>query len=200
MATYFKNIDMNQILIGDEEQGNNGGKYRKVSYKGGQLKGIQLGSGVNDLIRCPFGIEPVAQNQPDKFCIKLEANEHLSTFIQTLDQKVIDCVNDSKLTHRSTLKLGTISNNLKIKIQPDTQILITTMKSPSVLTPPAKGSMKDITPNSMVLPIIKIQGGVYFIEDNYGTSMVATQVLIVNGSPSSETIEFCLGDGVKMEE
>ena len=70
MAVYFKNINVDEIVIGDEESGNNGGKYRKVSYKGGQLKGLQLGGGINDLLRCPYGIEPVAQNQPDKFCIK----------------------------------------------------------------------------------------------------------------------------------
>lgn len=200
MATYFGNINTSQIVIGPEETGNNGGKYRKVSYNNNQVKDVQLGASVHDLVRCPFGIEPVAQNQPDKFCIKIDANEKLSKFIQEIDEKVISAVNDASLTHRSTLRIGTISNNLKIKVQPDTTVLLTTLKSQNVLTQPTQGTMKDITPNSMILPIVKIQGGVYYIEENYGTSIVATQILVVEGDFTSNTVSFCLGDNISMEE
>ena len=80
MARYFGEIDTDKIIIGDEEIGNNGGKYRKISYDGQQMKDIQLGASVNDLLRCPFGIEPVSQNAPDKFCFKVEANDNLTKY------------------------------------------------------------------------------------------------------------------------
>ena len=199
MAMYFQNINVDDVTIGPEEFGNNGGKYRKLSYKNGQLKDVQLGAGLKDLVRCPYGIEPVAQEQPDKYCIKIDANSDLTAFVQALDAKVIEAVNDSSLTHRSTLRIGTISNNMKIKILPDTTILVTTMKNESSMTKPVTGSMQDITYNSMILPIIKIVGGVYFINENYGTSVVASQVLVVKGVNSHTAVDFCLGDGVTMD-
>ena len=199
MARYFGEIDTDKIIIGDEEIGNNGGKYRKISYDGQQMKDIQLGASVNDLLRCPFGIEPVSQNAPDKFCFKVEANDNLTKFIQELDAKVIQSVNDETLTHRSTLRIGTMSNNIRIKILPDTQFLMTFKKSDTVMTQPTIASKEDITANSMVLPIIKIQNGVYYIEENYGTSIVATQVLIVNGHNTNEHVNFLFGTDITME-
>lgn len=200
MARYFGEIDTSKIFIGDVEFGNNGGRYKRISYDGQQIKDIQLGASVNDLLRCPFGIEPVAANAPDKFCFKVDANENLTKFIQDLDAQVIQSVNDETLTHRSTLRVGTLNNNLRIKILPDTQFLTTTKKSENVFTQPATGFKEDITPNSMLLPIIKIQNGVYYIEENYGTSIVATQVLIVKGHNTNEHVPFLFGNNITMEE
>jgi len=199
MATHFTNIDLTKLNIGQIETGNNGGKYMRVSYNGDQLKNVQLGESVHDTLRCPFGSEPVSQDQPNKFCIKLEVSNHLKTFIETIDSTVKQAVNDNSLTHRSTLRDGTMSTTLKLKIMQDTQIFTTTLKD-NKITAPKQASISDITPNSQILAIMKIQGGVYFIENNYGTSMVATQILVVNNADQGQTMSFALGNDITISE
>lgn len=192
MATHFSNINLSELVIGPIETGNNGGKYKTVSYKNAQVKDVQLGESVYDTLRCPFGVEAVAPDQPNKLCIKLDAPEPLAQFIRGIDDAVIKSVNDSSLVHRSTLKTGTMNSTLKLKLPPDTQIFVTTLSN-GKMTNPINGSKEDIIPGCRVLPIIKIQGGVYFVESNYGTSMVATQILIVKGGVP-EPVAFNFGN------
>ncbi len=201
MATYFGNIDLANLEIGPVETGNNGRKYKKISYNGNQLKDIQLGENIRDLLRCPFGVEPVAQDQPNKLCIKVDVTEKLASFIKSIDNKVIEAVNDESLTHRSTLRTS-VNDNLKIKIQTDTQVLVTTLKDKekNIITAPVVGTHDDLKPGCMLLPIIKIQGGVYFIESNYGTSIVASQILIVHGTGDNAEIAFNLGDHIMVDD
>jgi len=190
MATNFANIDLQKLEIGPIETGNNGGKYKRVSYNGDQLKNVQLGASVHSTLRCPYGVEAVSQDQPNKLCIKVDAPDDVKTFVEAIDNLVKNSVNDSSLVHRSTLRLGAVGTTLKLKLQPDTQVFTATLKD-NKLTTPKTGTFDDIKPNSQILPIIKIQGGVYFIEENYGTSLVATQLLIVNRE--TEPISFDLG-------
>ena len=191
MATFYKDIVFSDIKVGPEETGNNGGKYRKISYNGNQLKDVQLGKDVNDLLKCPYGVEPVAQDQPNKFCVKVDVSADLAQFIRSMDDLVISSVNAPGLTHRSTLRsVNAQQDSLKIKILPETQVFV--MNKKEKYSRPELGTTADIKAGSMILPIIKIQGGVYFIESNYGTSMVATQILVVNGAQS--TMHFNLGD------
>tara|TARA_B100000482_G_scaffold190996_1_gene175207 strand:+ start:1769 stop:2368 length:600 start_codon:yes stop_codon:yes gene_type:complete len=196
MATLFTNIDVNKLLIGAVETGNNGGKYMRISYNGDQLKNIQLGESVNHTLRCPFGSEPVSQDQPTKLCIKVEASDKLKSFIESIDTSVKAAVKDDALTHRSTLREGSFTT-LKLKIMQDTQIFVTTLKD-NKITPPKPGTADDIKPNSQVLPIMKIQGGVYFIENNYGTSMVASQILVVDGEQQQQNLSFDFGNDIEI--
>ena len=199
MATHFEKIDVSKLTIGTIETGNNGGKYMKVSYDGDQLKNVQLGESVHDTLRCPFGSEPVSQDQPNKLCIKVEVSDKLKKFVESIDTLVKNAVKDDSLTHGSTLREGSMSTTLKLKIMQDTQIFVTTLKD-NKITPPKPATVSDITPNSQVLPIMKIQGGVYFIENRYGTSMVATQILVVNGGEAQPSISFSLGNDVMISE
>ena len=43
----------------------------------------------------------------------------------------------------------------------------------------ARGTVDDIKPGSSVLPIVRVQGGVYFINRTYGCSLVADAVLVI---------------------
>jgi hypothetical protein len=125
MATYFANIDLSKIVIGATETGNNGNEYKQIAYNGQQLKNVQLGNGVLDLIRCPFGVEAVSAKQTDKFCVKIDASPTLASFFNEIDQRVIASVDDPTMTHRSPLKTNGNYATLKIKIQSDTQISTT---------------------------------------------------------------------------
>lgn len=194
MALNFESVDLSKIAIGPIETGNNGGKYMRFAFNGEQFKNIQLGASVQDTMRCKFGAEPVAVDQPTKLCIKMDVTEKVKAFIVSIDDKVKAAVNDESMNHRSTLREGTQNTTLKLKILPETQVFTTTLKD-NKMTQPKSASTSDITPNCQVLPIIKIQGGVYFIEGSYGTSMVATQVLVVNGEKTEE-VPFALGNDV----
>ena len=70
------------------------------------------------------------------------------------------------------------------------------------LTTPTAGTIEDITPNSMVLPIVRVQGGVYFMSAIYGTSLVADSVLVLKDAEAAHgaIAEFDLGDDVEMVE
>ena len=60
------------------------------------------------------------------------------------------------------------------------------------------GTVEDIEPGVFLLPVIRIQGGVYFINRTYGTSLVASAILVVKNLDCVETnkepLEFNLGD------
>ena len=68
--------------------------------------------------------------------------------------------------------------------------------------PPTRGTIEDMTPNSMLLPIVRVQGGVYFMSTMYGTSLVADSVLVLKDAEASHgaSAEFDLGDDVEMVE
>ena len=54
----------------------------------------------------------------------------------------------------------------------------------------------------MLLPIVRVQGGVYFMSTMYGTSLVADSVLVLKDAEASHgaSAEFDLGDDVEMVE
>jgi len=202
MAMYFGEIDLNKLQIGPDEHGQNGGRYRKISYNNGQLKDIQLGENVHDLLRCPFGVEAVSPDQQNKLCMKLNITPKLCDFMTALDNTVIQAVGDttggSTLVHRSTIRVHNMPT-MKIKLLPETQVFVTTIKTDKQITTPVEGGYDDIKPGSMLLPIVKIKGGVYFVENNYGTSIVATQILVVKGGPDNGSAAFNLGDVMLVE-
>ena len=70
-----------------------------------RMLNLQLCASVFDAILCPFDAESVALDQPNKLCIKIDAAEALSMFISSLDQRIMQTVNNSKLTYRSPLRL-----------------------------------------------------------------------------------------------
>ena len=52
------------------------------------------------------------------------------------------------------------------------------------LTKPVPGTLEDIDKGSMVVPIVRVQGGVYFLAGGgFGISMVAASVMVVKGTP-----------------
>lgn len=197
MAVYFGKINVDDIVFGPTERGTNGNKYKRMSYNNAQLKDIQLGEDINDLLTCPYGVEPVSAQVKDKFCIKLVANEKLAKFVMSIDEKVIEEVDSADLVHRSVFRSAMI-DTVKIKLAPDVDILVTQLKGTNKITPPVAGTLTDVTSNCTLLPIVKFQGGVYFIEDSYGTSIVASKILVVKNAKSAASA-FDLGAGVSME-
>jgi len=46
-------------------------------------------------------------------------------------------------------------------------------------SPRVPGSYSDITPGCMVVPVVHIANGVYFINKNFGASLVAKELIVV---------------------
>ena len=55
------------------------------------------------------------------------------------------------------------------------------------LRKPVNGSFDDLVPDAMILPIVKVQGGVWFMN---GGSLAATVLLVGVRPPLSTSIEF----------
>ena len=87
---------------------------------------------------------------------------------------------------------------LKIRVFQDgkapTEVQVTTWTNDGKLTPFTNGSLEDVK-GGMVLPIIKIQGGVYFVQKNFGTSLAASRLLVIRDATGQQSSsEFELGD------
>lgn len=185
-AISFKNVDFSKFKVGEEEKSKSGNIYRKIEYCNTQFQNIQLSENVFTALRCQYGVESASQTNPDKLCIKLDVDNNVASFIKKLDEMIINAVNDPTFKHISILKENESGSSIKLKIQDDTRVLITNLKGNNI-TQPVQGKLGDIKRGSMVVPIVKIQSGVYFISDDngdkkFGTSIVATDILVVNHS------------------
>ena len=187
-----------------------GGKMVWVSYASNQVQ-FQLGRSPKDTLRCPYGFE-ASREEPDRFHIKLELTPETKAFLVELERNTIAAAEENAMswfkksppnaTHNSCIKQQSVGRPDVVKLR-----VITEVKNATVvrlaswkngkLTKPIQGKHEDIKPDSYVLPIVKIQGGVYFVSKTYGTSLVASAVLVVNeerSDPHLGNLEFDYGD------
>ena len=109
--------------------------------------------------------------------------------------------------HNSLIKPqnGDRNDCLKIKLSdgrngPATKVELASWQD-GKLTPPTPVTIADITRDCLVLPLIRIQGGVYFINRMYGTSLVAAHILVIKMPGDSSTTQHTLDLGdVEMVE
>ena len=89
----YCDLDLDRLTIGPELKGNGnaGLRFARVAYRGQRLE-LQLtkGSGVDDAMRVPFGLDRGSPKFPDaKPTIKLELNEDQVSFLRRLETKVV---------------------------------------------------------------------------------------------------------------
>ena len=108
----------------------------------------------------------------------------------TSGQRVLYCVNlRSKENGEGPLVL-------KVKIAEGsraTSVMVTSIQD-GKYTPKVPGTVDDIKPGSKLLPILRVQGGMYFINRTYGLSFVADKVLVVKEVTSASEDDFNFGD------
>ena len=103
--------------------------------------------------------------------------------------------------HNSSLKPqnGDRPDTIKIKLQAEgaraTAVQVASWRN-GKLTRPKPGSLDDVTPGCTVLPIVRVQGGVYFVSKTYGTSLVAAALLVIKAEERAEpgALVFDIGD------
>ena len=200
-----------------------GGKCVQVGYGAGmeQVK-FQLGDSVHEALLCKWGADKCDPNNPDgELQIKLELTDKSKAFVEKLEAattaaaeansmawfkkkkptsvltSAIKPDKDDKYPDMVMLKLDTKSDNPARR----TSIRVAMWKD-GKLTTPVAGTIEDITPKSMVLPIVRVQGGVWFMGPGYGTKLVAESVLVLKDAAASHgaSTEFDLGDDVEMVE
>ena len=112
------------------------------------------------------------------------------------DQPVPNAVFNSRLSPQN----GDRPDVLKVKISdgsagPETTVVVSKRQGGGRLTKPVPGTVADITPGCYVLPLIRVQGGVYFINGTYGTSLVVAHVLIVKDEGGHSGVQHQLDYG-----
>ena len=219
-------IDVAEIKFGAEAiVGKDGRKNVRVSLDGKQVE-FQLGSSVHDALRCPFGVGFVSKEQGEtRKQIRIEVDGAVQAWLVQFEAAVAraaedNCVGWFKKTvapehlaemHNSSIRpsSGDYPDLLKLRIVQDpdkrpTEVYVASLGCDGVLEQPSKGTIDDITAGSYLLPIVRVQGGVYFVNRNsFGTSLVASKVLVVRRAEEvpmeSEEGGFTLGDVVVRE-
>ena len=218
MVPNHTNFELAKLVFGAVETNRAGGRFVPVGYENlsTQVK-FQLGTGANDTVRAPFGAEYAARDDPSSgLVMKVELTPDKHTFIEGFEAKTVEEANTHSQAWfgkptpnampNSTIKEqnGDRPPCLKLKIATEgkkpTLVKVITVKE-GKLSKETTGSVDDITPGSSVLPIVRVQGGVYFINRTYGCSLVADAVLVIkqHGSASS-SVTFDLGDDVVMQD
>ena len=200
-----------------------GGKCVQVGYGAGkeQVK-FQLGDSIHEALLCKWGADKCDPNDPDsELQIKLELTDKSKAFVEKLEAATAAAAEANSMAwfkkKKPTAMLSSAIKPDKDDKYPDVVKLRLDATNPNPalrtsvkvamwkdgkLTPPTRGTIEDMTPNSMLLPIVRVQGGVYFMSTMYGTSLVADSVLVLKDAEASHgaSAEFDLGDDVEMVE
>lgn len=174
-----------------------GGKYAEVAYEGRQLF-FQLGDSPRDALRCPFGLDTPSADETDKRVVKLELAPGPHAFLNKFDEALVAAAERNSMEwfkkstpsadHVSSIKThnGGLPDVVKLKVQMDgeraTKVFVSSWRNDKI-TKPVKGSLADLEKSKdhdlMLLPIVRVQGGVYFMNRTYGTSLYADQLLVI---------------------
>ena len=210
MALIYTDFDLNKLTFAENVSVKGSRKTAPVSYAGTRLDwvGIQLGA-PKEPLRCPFGVDAYENPQTgkvDSMTMKLELTPPTKEFAMAFEDTTLQAAADNsakwfgkefsktqlETTFSSRIKAQKDETrpetlNLKVEFKDDdrkTEVVVSEWVGKK-LTNPVKGTLEDIVKGSMVVPAVRVQGGVYFMGPggkNFGTSMAAASVLVIKGS------------------
>lgn len=219
MAPNHATFDFRELSFANETTPNKqGGKGVSVGYGAGKERvHFQLGD-AKEALRCPWGLD--RPNDPtEKAYFKLELTEETQTFVQNLESAVLGAaeansvawfkkalspvVLDSRFT--SNIKPSTKEDKpdcVKIKVVEtgkDATVVQVRHRKGHKLTKAVAGTVDDIKAGDVIVPVVRIQSGVWFMSDGktFGISLVAASLLVIKEgavASSSDTLSIDLGD------
>ena len=198
MVVTYEKFDFGSLQIEtDTKQNKAGGKFASIGYGDAkqQVK-FQLG-GAKDALKCEFGIDK--DSKFGKTTLKLEVAEPQKHFVEKLETCVLDTALKSnwfkKASSKDVLKERMYCNVkksddgdcIRLKIEESgpkkTSVMVAEWRD-AKLTKPIDGTLEDVVAGAMVLPIVRIQGGVWFSPDgkSFGISLGADSLLVIKGA------------------
>lgn len=211
------------MVFDSEAKSRDGKKSVTVGYPTLQERvKFQLGDGLRDASLCKWGAEPKeptagfnlaqVENCDKKLHFKLEVNPKQAGFVEKLGTLVMEAANANTKGWFGKEKHGmSFNSNIKtpnddkykenkfvsINLLKDTKVQVTYWidEAKGKYAPPTTGTLKDLVKGSRILPIVRFQNGVYFMNKEYGISLAAESVLVIKPTQASNT-EFAFGDDV----
>ena len=206
-----------------------GGKCAQVGYGAGkaQVK-FQLGDSMREPLLCKWGADYASREEATKDkpkrVIKLTLTDKAKNFLERFEATTLAAAEANSMAWFKKKKPTAMYQS---KIKPDSEhgtdfVLLklddysdeaekhtfveTIMWKNGKRTEAVPGTIEDITPGSMVLATVRVQGGVYFQNTGYGTSLVAETVLVIKGAEvpsqasSYDRAKIDYGSDVEMAE
>ena len=204
------NFDVNAIVFSELKTTTRGSKYATVGYGDEKTQVVfQLGTFPGGTLQTQFGIGRASQDPASSLQIKLSLSADTKSFLKSLEASTLEAASHNAGTwfgrNMSTEDIAPLYKTivkeeeqhgarvaLKIFTEGEhtTKVFIVKEKNGKYTTPVA-GTIEDVTERSWVIPIVKIKGGVYFLDDQcFGTSLVASELIVVQTQTSSTSPGF----------
>ena len=194
------NFDVTKLIFTEAKPNKNGGKYATIGYgdEKNQVQ-FQLGSLPNELFYCYYGVDKASPNDPSSgFQIKLDLTENAKVFLKKLEEATLAAAERNSVSwFKKQLTKDKIASIYKPLVREDESgarvdrvwlkifkegpyaAKVTLVKKKGDKYTKGPGTFEDVE-KGWVLPIVKIKGGVYFGNGgNFGTSLVATEIVVV---------------------
>ena len=190
MAKVYDAVNVQALVVGGNiETTRNGSRFMSISHEqpGRQFKDVQLGRDVYDTSRVLFKVESGGVGAMQ---LKIEPSPGVVDFVTQMEghlrEQVLRNPSLSEYTFNSLINENDRGRVLKLKLYADTQIYSMTLSNdPSAEHTVSPATISDIRSQDRVLPIVKIGGGIYFLEKNEtrspmcGVSLLVSSLLIV---------------------
>ena len=196
------NFDVTKIVFTEAKPNKNGGKYATIGYgdEKNQVE-FQLGSVPNELLYCYYGVDNANPNDPNSdLQMKLDLTENSKIFLKKLEEATLAAVeHHSASWFKKKLSKDKIATMYKRLVREDetgarsdqvwvkvfaagpyaAKVNVIQKKGDKYLKA-VPGTFEDVQ-KGWVVPVVKIKGGVYFMNagGGFGTSLVATDILVV---------------------
>ena len=209
MAPTIATFDFNELSFGATTiQTRSGGRCVQVGY--GPTRDqvfFQLGRSPRETLSCAWGAELANKDDPTSgMVVKCELDSEAHDFLERFDRAMVAAATEHSQgwfnrptpthTHNSFIKpqAGTRPDGtprpdvVKLKLKEEgsraTEVFVATWRGEKLSTA-VRGSLSDITKGARVLPLVRVQSGVYFVSRTYGCSLEAAKVLVVLNETAS---------------
>ena len=210
-------FDLSKVhFAADTKPNKSGGRNVRVSRDeaSGARVQFQLGKRRADAMRCPWGLDKTSKDASDddtRKILKIEVSGKEKQAIERLEEATVaaafanseswfkekkplskEAVQDRFQSKLKTDDKGITTLTLKVDTDGDkkTVVKVCHVDEDGSYSKPVVGSHKDITKGCKAVPNIFIGNGVYFINKNFGTSLVASEITVVAGDNEESTTYF----------